>query len=65
MELKDIRAILTDYTHSIRDYIAESHNNLAEDEREDSEFVDIYLEYVKDYPEEYPDELLQILREPK
>lgn len=38
-----IRKVLIEYTSSLRNYIRESGNNLAYDEREDEEFVDIFL----------------------
>jgi hypothetical protein len=42
-----MRGTLIHYTDSLRDYIAESGTDLSHDERDSSEFVDIFL---KDYP---------------
>jgi hypothetical protein len=38
-----MRDTLIEFLEHLRDYIAESGNNLAHDERESSEFVDIFL----------------------
>lgn len=38
-----LRTELIEFLDSIRDYVRESHANLAYDERESSEFVDVYL----------------------
>jgi len=47
MELKksmeNERELLIDFLDDLRKYIHESGNNIAHDERESSEFVDIYL----------------------
>lgn len=50
----DIRAVLIDYTEAIREYIRESHNLICFDERENEEFVDIFLQNnsVKPEPKE-------------
>ncbi len=42
-----LRETLINYTREIRDYMHESHNLIAFDEREDSEFVDIFLTKAK------------------
>jgi hypothetical protein len=39
----DEREILIEFMDSLRDYVLESHCNIAHDERESSEFVDIFL----------------------
>ncbi len=39
-----MRNELINFLDSIRDYVAESGVNIAHDERESSEFVDIYLQ---------------------
>jgi len=39
----EIMDILIRYTESIRDYERESHNMIGFDERDDEEFVDIFL----------------------
>lgn len=40
---KELRDILIRYTEQLRSYIHESGNNLAYDDRESAEFVDIFL----------------------
>lgn len=40
---EEIRDTLIRYTESIRDYERESHNMIGFDERDDEEFVDIFL----------------------
>lgn len=40
---EEIREILVRYTENLRDYERESHNLIGFDEREDEEFVDIFL----------------------
>ena len=38
-----LREVLLEYTEDLRRYMRESNNNIGFDEREDSEFVDIFL----------------------
>ena len=45
-ELKE-RKLLIEYTDNLREYIRESGNDLSNDERESSEFVDMFLKNKK------------------
>ena len=46
--IDDINDYLVDFLDSIRDYERESDGKICNDERESSEFVEIYLEYTND-----------------
>lgn len=41
--MENEREILIDFLDDLRNYMHESHNDIAFDERDSSEFVDIYL----------------------
>lgn len=41
---KEMQELLIEFLDSIREYMRESKNNLYDDERESSEFVNIFLE---------------------
>ena len=45
-----MRDILIEFMDSIREYVAESGTNIAHDERESSEFVDIFLNQGQSLP---------------
>ena len=45
-----MRDILIEFMDSIREYVAESGTNIAHDERESSEFVDIFLNQGRSLP---------------
>ncbi len=45
-----MRDILIEFMDSIRDYVAESGTNIAYDERDSSEFVDIFLKQGQSLP---------------
>ena len=41
--MENERELLIDFLDDLRKYVYESHNDIDHDERESSEFVDIYL----------------------
>lgn len=43
--MSDVRKILIDFMENIRDYVRESGRNLAHDDRESEEFVDLFIEH--------------------
>lgn len=43
--MSDIKKVLIDFMENIRDYVRESGRNLAHDDRESEEFVDIFIKY--------------------
>ena len=45
-----MRDILIEFMDSLRDYVAESGTNIAHDERDSSEFVDIFLNQGQSLP---------------
>jgi len=45
-----MRDTLIEFMDSLRDYVAESGTNIAHDERESSEFVDIFLNQRQSLP---------------
>ena len=45
-----MRDILIEFMDSLRDYVAESRTNIAHDERDSSEFVDIFLNQGQSLP---------------
>ena len=56
---EDKRKILIDYTDALRGYMRESHNNIGFDDRDDEEFVDIFLK------EEWDEYIYRIRKTPK
>lgn len=43
--MSDVRKILIDFMENIRDYVRESGRNLAHDDRESEEFVDMFIQH--------------------
>jgi hypothetical protein len=43
--MSNIKKVLIDFMEEIRDYVRESGRNLAHDDRESEEFVDIFIKY--------------------